>query len=347
MTKNRGKLNSGRDLLTAYHAGVEVTCRLFDATHVNHILHGFHSTATCGMVGASAAVARLRQSDLMQSRHTLGIAASQSGGFQQNFGTSTKPYQAGRSAECAIVADDFARRGFTASTIILEGRRGFFMAQGGGHEEARIRGKLGNPWSFAERGVWLKPFPTGSLSHPGMSKMLELVRAHDIRPDQVGRVRLRTSENIFQSLMHHRPETELEAKFSLEFCLAALLVDRACGLAQFTDEYVNSPEIQKAIAKVEYTGFSESEARNNEYSIVTTFVEIDLKDGRSVGGRVDHGKGNVADPMSEADVAEKFRECADHAGLPPDKAERAISLALELERLPNLGELADSLTMAH
>ena len=331
---------SGRDLLTAYHVGVEVACRVFDATHVNHILHGFHSTATCGMLGAAAGVANLTGADTARARTMLGIAASMSGGLLENLGTCVKPFHAGRSAESAIVAADLAARGFTASPIILEAPRGFYRAQGGGHEDARLRGKLGRPWSFVDRGIWLKPFPTGSLGHPGMTKMLELVTAHDVKPGDIARIRVATSENIHHTLLHHRPRTELQAKFSFEFCLAALAIDRRCGLQQFNDAYVNRPDVQRLMRRVEYTTFPETEARAKGYNIVTTFVAIELRDGRRLEARADHGKGNIADPMSEDEVAEKFRECAAYAGWPKARTERAIETILHLEKVRDVNVLA-------
>lgn len=337
---------SGRELLAAYQVGVEVACRLFDATHVDHILNGFHATATCGMLGAAAGAARLYGMDAGALRTALGIAASQAGGLQENFGTMTKPFHAGRSAECGLVSVDLAARGFTASPIILEARRGFFQALGGGCEAQRLMGRLGSPWSFVDRGIWLKPYPTGSLGHPAMTAMHRLVLKHDIRPEQVEKIRVTTSRNIHHTLLHHRPRTELEAKFSLEFCLAALLLDRQCGLGQFNDEYVGRPEVQATIGRVDYRTFTEEQAREQHHTIVTSLVEILLKDGSSHAERADFGKGNKADPMSETEVADKFRECAEYAGWPAGKAERAIGLILRLEELKDVRELTRHLAAA-
>jgi 2-methylcitrate dehydratase PrpD len=329
----------GRDGLTAYQVGVEIACRTFDATHVNHILNGFHATATCGMLGAAAAVARLYGCDVGATRTILGIAASQAGGLTENFGTTVKPMHAGRSAEVGIVSADLQQRGFNASPIILEAKRGFFQALGGGYEAGRLLGKLGQPWSFVDRGIWLKPFPTGSLGHPAMSKMLELVQEHDVQIGEVAKVRVITSQNIHHTLLHHRPKNELEAKFSLEFCLAALLLERKCGLNQFHDAYVNRPDVQAAIDLIDYTTFTPEEAQRERHTIVTSFVEIVMKDGRRFGERTDFGKGNKANPMSEAEIADKFRECAEYSNWPAAKAEKAIALIGRLEQLGDIREL--------
>lgn len=330
---------SGKQLLAAYHVGVEVCCRVFDATHVNHTLNGFHVTGTCGTIGAAAGMANLARVSEKTARTMLGIAGSMSSGLQANVGTMVKSFHAGHAAECAIVTYDLGARGFSASPIVLESPRGFFRAQGGGHEDNRIRGKLGKPWSFVDRGIWLKPFPTGSLGHPGMTKLLELILKHDIKPQQVAKIRVKTSESNYYTLQHHRPQTELEAKFSFEFFVAALLVERKCGLPQFTDEFVNSREVQQMVERVEYTTYSDAEARANGYNIVTTFLEIELKEGKAIAARADHGKGNIANPMSEEEVAAKFRDCAEYARWPKIKTERAIELILRLEALSDVSEV--------
>ena len=291
------------------------------------------------MVGAAAAVARLSRLATEPTRIVLGLAATMSGGLMQNLGTMAKPFHSGRAAECAIVAVDLTRRGFTASNVILEAPRGFFSALGGGCDEARLRGRLGKPWSFVDRGIWLKPFPSGSLAHPAMTGLLQLLNGNDITPEQVAKINVKTSQHIHQTLMHHRPKSELEAKFSLEFCMAALLLERKCGLNQFSDEYVNRPDVQRTIALVDYKGFGETESRNAGYNIVTSFVEVVLTDGRKIATRADHGKGNIADPMSEAEVAEKFRDCAEYARWPAAKTERAIDLVLHLDQLADIREL--------
>ena len=336
---------SGRQFLNAYHVGVEVSCRLFDATHINHILHGFHSTGTCGMLGATMALTNLLNKDPHTNAIALGIAASQAGGLQENFGTMVKPYHAGRSAESAIVSVDLVNKGFTASPIILEAKRGFFQALGGGFEAQRLMNKLGNPWSFVDRGVWLKPYPTGSLGHPAMTAMDELIHQHDIQLKHVKKITLKTSQNIHHTLLHHHPKTELQAKFSLEFCLAALLVDRKCGLRQFNDEYVNSPDIQKAIELIEYIPFSLEEEKNNRHTIVTSFVSIELNDGKVHSIRKDFGKGNKADPLSENEIATKFRECADFCKWNPQKTENAIELIQGLETLSDIRLLTEQLSL--
>ncbi len=167
--------------MLAYHIGVEVECKIAEAINPRHYQHGFHATATCGVFAAAAAAAKLMGLSVEQTMRALSVAGSQSAGLRENFGTMMKPFHAGRSSESGVVAADFAALGWTATDKILEAPRGFFRAAGGGFEPQAIVGKLGKPWTFAEPGVSIKPHPSGSLTHPGMTKMLELIRENGIK----------------------------------------------------------------------------------------------------------------------------------------------------------------------
>lgn len=332
---------SGRDLLSAYQVAVEVETKISEAIHPRHYQHGFHSTATCGTIGASAGAANLLGYDVETTRRALGIAASQSSGLRENFGTMMKPFHAGRAAESGVVAAELAGLGFTATPIILEADRGFFRAAGGGYDAAMIDGKLGAPWTFASPGVSIKPHPSGSLTHPGMGLMLGLIHEHDIQAQQVRHVRVGTNQNMPNALIHHRPTNELQAKFSMEFCMAILLLERKAGLAQFTDEVVNRPDVQALIEKVDFGVDPEAEAAG--YEKMTTIIEVTLENGEVVRGRADFGKGSPSNPMSDDELADKFRECAAWGGLAATDAEKVIELVWQLEDLADVRTLTEPL----
>jgi 2-methylcitrate dehydratase PrpD len=328
---------SGLDVLTAYQIAVEVETKVAEAIAPRHYDHGFHSTATIGTIGAAAGAARMLGLDVEATRRALAIGATQAAGLRENFGTMTKPFHAGRAAESGVLAAELARMGWTATPTVLEAPRGFFRAAGGGYDPAAIEGKLGEPWTFSFPGVSIKPHPSGSLTHPGMGLMLDLVRAHDIRPEQVVKVRVGTNRHMPNALIHHRPKNELQAKFSMEFCMAILLLERKAGLAEFTDAVVARPDVQKMIEKIEFGVHPEAEAAG--YEKMTTIVEIELAGGRTVSGRADFGKGSPANPMSDEELAQKFRECAAWGGLPRANAEKAIELVFRLEKLKSVREL--------
>jgi 2-methylcitrate dehydratase PrpD len=259
----------------------------------------------------------------------LGIAGGEAAGLRENFGTMTKPFHAGRAAESGVVAADMAALGWTAADKILEAPRGFFQAAGGGFDPGAIAHKLGNPWTFRTPGVSIKPFPSGSLTHPGMTEMLRLIRENKIKAEDVERVDVGTNRNMPNALIHHRPKDGLQAKFSMEFCMAALLLYGKAGLNEFTDEVVNRPAAQSMIGRIHFGVNPLAEAAG--YNKMTTIIDIRLRDGRTISGSADFGKGSPSNPMSYDDVAAKVLDCAAFAKWPRDKAKAIIEGVRKLE----------------
>jgi len=328
---------SGADLILAYQVGVEVECKVAEAIMPRHYQHGFHSTATCGSIGAAAAAGRLLGLDRDAMRRAISIGATQAAGLRENFGTMTKPFHAGRAAENGMVAAEIAALGFTASPNGLEADRGFFRTAGGGYAPEMIEGKLARPWTFEYPGVSIKPHPSGSLTHPGMAVMMELIRKYDIRAANVARVTVGTNHNMPNALIHHCPKNELQAKFSMEFCMAILLLERRGGLEEFTDEVVNRPDVQAMIAKIDFGVNAEAEAAG--FDKMTTIVEIELADGCKVSGRADFGKGSPANPMADVELSDKFRQCAAWGRVPGDRAERILEMLWRIDSLADVNDL--------
>jgi len=328
---------SGRDLLLAYQIGVEVECKIAEAISPRHYQDGFHSTGTCGVFGGTAACARLKGFDVEKTVRALAIAASHAAGLRENFGTMMKPFQAGHATESGVVAADFAALGWTGAEQILEAQRGFFHAYGGGYDPSAIIDRLGKPWTFQNPGVSIKPFPSGSLTHPGMTELLRLVRSNSIRASDVERVEVGTSRNMPNTLIHHRPTNGLQAKFSMEFCMAILLLDGKADLTKFTDAVVNRPDVQEMIGRVRF--YADPEAEKAGYDKMTTIIKITLKDGRTIAGRADFGKGSPLNPMSYDEVAEKFQGCAAFAEWPTAKTTKVIDLVRKLEEVSKVRAL--------
>jgi 2-methylcitrate dehydratase PrpD len=320
---------SGRDVLLAYTIGVEVETKVSEAIDPRHYNDGFHSTATAGSIGAGAGAARVLGLDTATTTTCLGIAASLAGGLRENFGTMTKPLHAGRAAETGVVAASLARAGFTAAPNILEARRGFFQAAGGGYDASMIHGRLGSPWTFQDPGVSIKPHPSGSLTHPGMGAFLDLVLANDLRPDDVRRIRIGTNRHMPNALIHHRPTNELEAKFSMEFCLAILLLERRAGLAEFTDEVVNRPDVQAMIERVTFE--ADPSADEGGYREMTSLIDVELTDGRVLETRAEFGKGSPSNPMTDDELVGKFLGCLAWAGIPETVGREVAARVLAIE----------------
>jgi 2-methylcitrate dehydratase PrpD len=327
----------GADTLLAYLLGVEVATKVAEAIDPRHYDHGFHSTATAGAIGAGAAAARGRGLDAERTGVCLGIAASQAGGLRENFGTMTKPFHAARAAESGMIAADLAARGFSAASTILEADRGFFRAAGGGWSQGAIDGRLGAPWTFADPGISIKPHPSGSLTHPGMGAMLDLILEHDLMAADVERVRVGTNRHMPNALIHHQPENELQAKFSMEFCMAILLLDRRAGLAEFTDDVVQRPDVRALIERIDFGRDDEAEAAG--YHTMTTIIRVTTKDGRELEARAAFGKGSPQNPMSDGELTAKFLECLEWGGYDAAVGREVASRVFAIEEEPSTSAL--------
>lgn len=335
---------SGRQFLDAFLTGFEVECKVAAAINPDHYLRGFHSTGTIGTIGAAASVAKLLKLDAARTAHALGIAASMSSGIRVNFGSMTKPLHAGRAAANGVAAAELASRGFTAGDDPLDGEWGYFQVMGGGADLARLVPVLGKPFSIVEPGVSVKPYPCGSLGHPTMDAMMKLVTEHDVKPDQVERVRVRAGSNILNPLRYKTAKTELEAKFCLPFMMSSILLRRRAGIREFTDAYVASPEIQAMMARVSTVFDQQIEARG--FDKMRSIVEVDLKDGRTVSQPSDDRyRGGPERPFTREELHDKFADCAG-LFLQPAQIARALETIESLERIASVRDLVKALSPA-
>ncbi len=269
--------------------------------------------------------------------------ASQSGGLRENFGTMTKPFQAGHAAESGVVSTELVALGWTAAEQILEADRGFLHAFGGSYDPAAILDRLGKPWTFASPGISLKPYPSGSLSHPAMTELARLIEVHKLRAAQVEKLDIGANHQMTTTLLHHRPKTGLEAKFSMEYCLAILLLEGKAGLGEFSDKVAQRADVQEMIGRVNF--YMDPEAESAGYDKMTSLLKIHLKDGRVITGRAEFGKGSPANPMTFEEAAAKFRGCAEFAEWPKAKTEKIIAFLKSLDAAPDASALTPLLSV--
>jgi 2-methylcitrate dehydratase PrpD len=338
-----GRAISGKEFMLAYHLGVEVECKIAEAISPRHYQDGFHSTGTCGPFGSAAACAKLFRFDATKIRNAFGLAASQSGGLRENFGTMTKPFQAGHAAESGVVSAELVALGWTAAEQILEAERGFFHASGGTFDPAAIVDRLGKPWTFASPGISLKPYPSGSLSHPAMTELARLIEVNKLQAAQVEKLDVGANHQMTTTLLHHRPKTGLEAKFSMEFCMAILLLRGKVGLGEFSDKVVQGADVQEMIGRINF--YVDPEAESAGYDKMTSLLKIHLKDGRVITGRADFAKGSPANPMTFNEAAAKFRGCAEFAEWPKDKTEKLIAYVKAFDSARDVSALSPLLSV--
>ena len=332
---------SGQQLIEAFHIGIEVACKLNHAIAPRHYAEGSHTTGTLGIFGATVGAAKILGLDSEGVAHALALATARAGGVRANFGSMIEQAHAGIAAEGGVVATLLAQEGLTGGDDILGGRFGWLQAAGGGVAPEVIHGRLGAPWAIVDPGTWIKPYPSGSLTHSAMTLLSTLIRDHGFGANNVGNVTVITNQRLINTLIHDNPTNAMQARFSMPFCLAVLLVEGHAGIGEFTDEVVNRPDIRAMIKRIDYQPYESVEPG---YSNVTSFIDVTLRDGTIHKGRAYYPRGSPEDPMSFEDVTKKFRGCAAAANWPKDKTERTIELVTELENLASVRDLIAQLT---
>lgn len=341
----------GRQLIDAYTIGVEVAIKLGVGIGIDHYERGFHGTSTLGTLGAVAALARARRLSPDATRQALGIAASMAGGVQANFGSMVKPLHTGLAARNAVAAVELAVSGFTAADDVLEHPSGFFAAFGSAHSDAaRTIDSLGRPLCVLDPGMSLKRYACCYASHRPMQGLLELRRKLDLDADNIEEVTCTLAPGSLRALIHPRPRNGLEGKFSLEYALAAGVADGNYSLWSFTDEAVQRPQVQALLPRMK-VGEDASCAKGDPNAghvgpSRRGFVLLSARthDGRSAQTRVDTLPGSPDQPLSWAEVEQKFLDCAKAAKLDDTRSVSAWRTIATLERCSSIDALASALT---
>lgn len=331
---------AGHELVMAFVVGFEVEIRLGRGLGDSHYAKGWHATSTIGTMGAAAAAAKLYRLDVRQTRIALGMAASMAGGMRQNFGTMTKSLHSGHAAQSGVAAGRLARLGYTADADIVEGPTGFlelFSPEQDAHSEPVLAG-LGESLEIMISGIGVKKYPCCYATHRALDAVLSLVAEYGIRPEEVSRVEVRAPRGASAPLIHPRPSNGLEGKFSMEYCVAAALIDRRVTVASFADGVVLRPNAQALLRRVDLSeGTGESPPAEGYAD-----VRIVLSDGTDFRRRVDEPKGSPNSPLSWNELAVKFRDCAKRA-IGGEATERALEVIGKLEEVPSAGTLTDLL----
>jgi 2-methylcitrate dehydratase PrpD len=341
-----GQRVGGKTLIEAYALGVEVGGKLGVGMTNEHYQRGFHATGSLALFSALAALIKLHGLDVATARQAFGIAGSMASGLRRNFGTMTKPLHTGLAARSALTAFRLATSGFTAAPDIFEAKAGFFAAYGTAASDPEVTVKgLGRPFVVADPGLALKKFPCCYACHRGMDGLLELRQKLEFDAASVEEVICRMPPGGMLVLTYPRPVTGLEGKFSMEYCIAAGVLDGKYGLATFTDDAVRRPDIEALYSRV--TAVEDPACRGDDPNFEKKSsgsrglveVEVKLKDGRSAKTRVDIPPGHPRRELTWEDLRAKFTDCAAQAALPAERGRQAFDQLTALERVDDLRPL--------
>ncbi len=263
--------------------------------------------------------------DQEKSGAALGIASSLSGGLRENFGTMTKPLHAGNAARNGVVAGTPTQSGFTADRNILDNPLSFCQVLDGKTEHqvevSKINRELGREFYVVSPGIALKLYPSCAYSHWAIDATFDLKREATIDPSSIVEIECRTSSGLPHILIHSRPTMALEAKFSLEFCVAIALVDGEVSLKRFSDEKVTDPAAQELMRKIKYVHHPEMESGLDN---LRCEVVVKLQNGRVYSRKVDIAKGDPKNPLSREEINKKYIDCA-RLSLSPEDTHRSLN----------------------
>lgn len=332
---------SGVEALRAYVIAYEVWAELFSRESDQYHLKGWHPTGVFGPVAAAAAVAYLNRLTLDETRQALAIAASMAGGLVVNFGTMTKPFHAGRAAAAGIEAVRLSKLGLTSSPDVFEHPAGYLNALSpAGRIDRERPAEMARALRILDSGLSVKAYPVCYSGHRVIDGVLDMTIRENILPSEVRHVRVTIGPAQASMLRNHRPQTGLEAKFSIEFAVAAALVDRQVGLSQLTDISVARDDIHALMEKV-ITDITPKPDRQDPAFSYADRVVIELTDGRFFdSGDIRFARGSAKLPLTAHALREKFLDCLKTSALPAYQFPGADAALYErIAQLQGLGSL--------
>ncbi len=311
---------SGRDFIAALVVGIEVECRVGNSVYPEHYDVGWHITGTAGVFGAAAASGRLLGLDERQMTWALGLAATQASGVREMFGSHSKAFHPGNAARNGLLAALLARENFTSSERGIEAPRGFAHVLSTKFEPREVTENLGKTWEIDLNTY--KPYACGIVIHPAIEGCAALAREHKLAAADIDGIDLAVHPLVLELTGKRTPRVGLEGKFSVFHSVACAVIFGAAGEAQYSDEVVARADVVRLRDRVDAKakpGIAEHQCE----------VRIRLNDGRTLTHVVEHVKGSVERPMTDADLDQKFRGLVEPI-LGSDRATKLIAASRSL-----------------
>lgn len=303
--------SDGLSFLTAFIAGLEAETRIARGVNFHHYEKGWHPTATLGVFGAATACGVFLKLTEAQLAIALSLAASMSSGLKANFGTMAKPLHVGHCARNGLLAALLAREGFTSAFDAFEHHHGYLnLFNGEGHYDVeRMLAGWGAPYDIEDPGLGIKLYPCCGSAHSAIDCMLDLLSKQTVDPSQVERIDVRIHQRRLAHINNPKPQTGLEGKFSVQYCLARALQERRVIASHFTDEAVKAAPVRAVTSKVTATGYVNPPPDEGDHYAVD--LTVTLGDGKVLQAHRSKPTGRSPDdPTPAARVIDKFVSCA-------------------------------------
>ena len=316
------------ETMAATIIGYEVAARVGRSNFLASSVGGWHTVGTIGVIAAAAACARLLKVPVERIPDVIGISASMASGLSVNFGSMTKPLHSGHAARDGVMAALLGARGFTSNPNALEGHSGYFEDFGRGLEVSYDPFKdLGHRYDLVAMGYDLKAYPCGGLAHTAIEAALALRERLAPRLSDITSIHCSVTRNAGQRAGTQYPQSVENAKFSLAYMVAYSLVHGAPMISAFTEEAIKDEKV-KAVAKTVSASVDPALGPGTRES--PAILKVTLSDGQTFEQRVDYQTGSIQNPMTQAQIENKFRDCAAQSV----KADVASKILAVLNALP-------------
>lgn len=327
---------NGKRFIEAVVTGYEVIVRLGKAIGpANSYSRGFHPTATCGTLGSSAVASRMMNLGTEKMVSAMGIAGSQAAGSMEYLaqGAWTKRFHAGWAAHSGMVAALLSKKGFQGPTSIIEGRDGFLHSYSDGANPDRVLDGIGSGFEILRTSI--KPYACCRYMQPPIDAVLNIIKENDVRPDQVGKVRLgllRAGAGLIAEPREkkYRPRSIVDAQFSMPFGAAVAILYQKAGLREFQLSRIRSEEVREMMMRVEY--FVDPDLDRNFPKQWSATAEILTKDAKRYFKKIEYPKGDPENPLSWEEMIEKFNDLT-HRHFTKERRFMIVNEVKELDRI--------------
>lgn len=298
------------DFITGVVWGYEVMVRLGKALGpARHYGRGFHPTGTCGVFGAAAAASKILGLDREKTVSALGIAGSQAAASMEFLATGawTKRMHPGWAAHSGLLAALLAQKGFLGPSTIIEGKSGFLRSYSPGPDPSQVLDGLGNGYQIVRTSI--KPHSCCRYKQAPIDGILRIMRENNLTAADVTRIVIGMLKVSFPIVVEppdlkRRPKSVVDAQFSMPFGAAVAVLYGKALLDQYTQKYLELPEVIELMQKVRCV---EDEELDRTYPRQwRASVEIETVDGRRFRTNVDYPKGDPENPLTWDELIDKF-----------------------------------------
>jgi len=331
---------SGRQILDAYIVGLEMHGAVGRGVNRDHYDMGWHGTSTVGCIGTAAACGRLLGLDSDQMTNAMSLGVSMSSGAKVQFGTMAKPYHAGMAAKNAVLAAQLAANDFEARDVALEGKLGFKDLYGGPNARgwADVLPTVGKPLAIVEFGLAPKLYPCCGSTHRVLDIVLALRAEHGIEAEDIDKVETLVGFGNKRNLMYDDPQQEMEARFSMNYCIAVAMLNGRVSLSDFTPEAVHRAEVRAFMPRVSMEAYPQNAEGPDPTTRLPHKVTISLKNGSKIESQSVWARGTIHNPFQESDLEGKFRDCCE-GFLEPEDFDAVLAMLGDFAGIKSIRDL--------